>query len=84
MVKGSQAAITKDTEKCFKKNLGDALKVSQSEIVSQTTAKQEADLFDKEKRARNIVITGVAESELTEISDRVAADTVHILEITEI
>ena len=76
MVKGPQAAITKETKKCFKKNLGDALKESQSEIVSQTTAKQEADLFDKLKLVRNIVITGVAESELTEISDRVAAGTV--------
>ena len=73
VVKGSQATITKETEKCSKNNLGDALKESQSEIVSQTTAKQEADLFDKEKRVSNIVITGVAESELTEISVRVAA-----------
>ncbi|MCP4257824.1 MAG: hypothetical protein GY774_09900 [Planctomycetes bacterium] len=73
-VKGSQDGIKKEAEKCFTKTLKASLKESQSEVIAQTVARQEADLYEKEKRARNVVIAGIPESRLSEISDRIEAD----------
>ena len=74
VVKNSQNVIQKETEKCFKKSLTTALQESQEEIVAKTSARQEADLFDKERRARNVVMTYVQESTLTEIEDKKESD----------
>lgn len=81
-VKKSQATITKETEKCFKNNLSDALKRSQDEIVSQSTARQEADLFEKEKRLRNIVVTTIPESTHTNPEERIKEDNEFVAKIT--
>ena len=60
-VKNSEKVIGQETKRAFEEKLSSALKQSQSEIVAQTSARQEADLADKEKRTRNVVITTVPE-----------------------
>ena len=83
-VKGTQDGIKKEAEKCFTKTLKASLKESQNEVVAQTVARQEADLYEKEKRARNIVIAGIPESTLPEISDRIEADKMFISTIANL
>ena len=83
-VSGTQEKIKQAAEKSFTKTLKASLKESQGEVVAQTTARQEADLLEREKRARNIVIAGIPESKLTEIKDKIEADKKYIAEIAGI
>ena len=78
VVKNSENVIGRETKKCFENSLSTALKESQNEIISQTAARQEADLFDKERRTRNVVISPVPESKLANIPARVAADKISL------
>ena len=75
-VKNSEKVIGQETKRAFEEKLSSALKQSQSEIVAQTSARQEADLADKEKRTRNVVITTVPESTLKDVKERVTADSI--------
>ena len=84
VVSNSQGVIRTETKKCFEQSLTSALKESQSEIVAQTSARQEADSADKEKRIRNVVITTVPESTLTDVKERIAADKLFAAEVLEI
>ena len=83
-VSGTQEKIKQAAEKSFTQTLKASLKESQGEVIAQTTARQEADLLEREKRARNIVIAGIPESKLTEIGDKIEADKIYIAEIAEI
>ena len=74
-VKNSEKVIGQETKRAFEEKLSSALKQSQSEIVAQTSARQ-ADLADKEKRTRNVVITTVPESTLKDVKARVTADSI--------
>ncbi len=84
VLKNSEGIIAREAKKGFNKSLTSALKESQSEIISQTAARQESDSADKEKRIRNVVITTVPESTLTEIKDRVAADKLIAAELLDV
>ena len=84
VLKNSEKRIVQETKKCFEQSLTSALKESQSEIISTTSARQEADTADKEKRIRNVVITTVPESELPEIPQRIAADKIIAAEILDV
>ena len=52
-VSGTQEKIKQAAEKSFTHTLKASLKESQGEFIAQTTARQEADLLEREKRARN-------------------------------
>ena len=58
--------------------------VCDSEIVSQTSARQEAYSADKKKGIRNDVITTVPESTLAEIQERVADDRIIAAELLDV
>ena len=83
VVKNSQNVIQKETEKCFNKSLTSALQESQQEIVAKTSARQEADLFDRERRTRNVVITYVEESTLPDTEQRKDSDKIMVTELLQ-
>eukprot|EP00116_Pleurobrachia_bachei_P005844 sb/3466106/ len=84
VVNNSQNIIKKETKKCFDESLSSALQESQNEIVAKTTARQEDDQFEKERRVRNVTVVNIPESSLPESKDREEADAVFTSELLQI
>ena len=74
VVKESQDSIKVETEKWFEKSLTSALQDSQEEIIQHTAIRHDADMFEKEKRSRNIAIGHIPESKAATINDKIKAD----------
>ena len=84
VVKNAKNDIKEEFGKTFKSTLEFALKENQDDIVQQTITKQESDQQEKERRARNIVITDVVESDKTEIRDKINHDVNFIVKLLDI
>ena len=84
VVNNSQNVIRKETKKCFDESLTSALQESQGEIIARTTARQEADQLEKERRSRNVAISGIPESSAPDNKAKAAADTEFVCELLQI
>ena len=84
VVNNSQNVIQKETKKCFKESLTSALQDSQNEIVARTTARQEADQLEKERRSRNVAISNIPESTATDNKAKIDADTHLVCELLQL
>ena len=84
VVNNSQNVIRKETKKCFDESLTSALQESQGEIIARTTARQEADQLEKERRSRNVAISGIPESNAPNNKAKEAADTEFVCKLLQI
>ena len=84
IVKESQDSIKVQTEKWFENSLTSALQESQEEMIQHTTSRHDADLFEKEKRSRNVAIRSIPESEKAAINDRINDDIELFAEIANV
>ena len=84
VVNNSQNIIKKETKKCFDESLSSALQESQNEIVAKTTARQEDDQFEKERRVRNVTIANIPESSLPDTKGREEADSLFTSQLLQI
>jgi hypothetical protein len=62
--------MTEQVGSTLKSAMESALKDNQTDIVERTVMKQEADQAEKQKRCRNIVITGIPESTKSTVEEK--------------
>ena len=81
MLKNSQKKMKDDFGKTIKATLETSLKDHQGEIVEKTVMKHEADLYEKERRSRNIVISNVPESNKSDVKEKIEDDIIFIQDV---
>lgn len=73
-LKKTQEDISKKANKAFDSTLESALVRNQQQIIDCTKAKNDAEDYERKQRSRNIVITGIDESESDNNRDRIKHD----------
>ncbi len=84
IVKQNKHDIKEETGKAFKQSLTEALHNNQATIVDKAKEKQDWDHWERQRRARNIVVSGVQESKEVTANDRMAADKTRLSELLDI
>ena len=86
LFKNKQEKFEAVAVKTIEKTMHTAIKSNQTELLQKASEKQDADNFEREKRKKNIVLTNVRESKMTNSTARYNSDVkkiVHLLNIKE-
>ena len=82
LFKKSQDDIKAEANKAFRESLTTALTDSQHEIIENVQMKHDNDMFEKERRSRNIVIGKCPESTVEHPTDRLQCDLTFVKSVT--
>ena len=78
-LKNTQTAVVQKATESFDNTLEKALVRNQKEIIQSTTARADVEDYERRNRVRNIVITGIPESESNEPKERQSYDVEKII-----